>query len=77
MADIDRPLAVSWSNLSWRKSRHSGAVGNCVELAPLAGSLIAVRDSRQPTGPFLVYPRTGLTAFVNWARAGRFHDRTS
>lgn len=72
MADIDRPvIAAASSDLSWRKSRHSGAQGNCVELAPLAGSRIAVRDSRQPAGPFLVYPRAGLAAFLTWARAGR------
>lgn len=70
MADIDRAtIAAPTSNLPWRKSRHSGATGNCVELAPLVGSRIAVRDSRQPTGPFLVYPRTGLAAFVTWARS--------
>jgi hypothetical protein len=69
MADIDR--AASWSNQSWRKSRHSGATGNCVELAPLAGSRIAVRDSQQPAGPCLVYPRAGLAAFVTWAKARR------
>jgi hypothetical protein len=77
MADIDRQLAVSWSHLPWRKSRHSGAMGNCVELAPLAGARCAVRDSRQPAGPFLVYPRTGLTEFMNHARAGRFDGRPS
>lgn len=67
----DRMTAASWSNLSWRKSRHSGAMGNCVELAPLAGSRIAVRDSWQPAGPFLVYPRAGLAAFVTWAKTHR------
>jgi uncharacterized protein DUF397 len=71
MADPDSTIAASWSNLSWRRSRHSGALGNCVELAPVTGSRIAVRDSRQPAGPFLVYPRTGLVTFVNWVRAGR------
>lgn len=72
MAAIDRAtIAAATSNLSWRKSRHSGATGNCVELAPLAGARIAVRDSRQPTGPFLVYPSTGLAAFVTWERSDR------
>ncbi|MEV6233513.1 DUF397 domain-containing protein, partial [Saccharopolyspora shandongensis] len=33
-------------NAVWRKSRHSGAVGNCVELAPLVDGGIAVRNSR-------------------------------
>jgi hypothetical protein len=51
---------------SWRRSTHSGAQGNCVEVAPLAGDRVALRDSRQPDGPSLVLPRTGLVALLTW-----------
>jgi len=54
----------------WRKSSYSGAVGNCVEIADLAGGRVAVRNSRHPHGPALVYRRAELTALVagvkNW-----------
>jgi hypothetical protein len=65
---MDDVIAAQLSNLSWRKSRRSGALGNCVELAPLPTGRVAVRDSWQPGGPALVYPRTGLAAFVSWAK---------
>lgn len=46
---------VDLTGLAWRKSSRSGQGGNsnCVELACL-GSVIAVRDSKNPTGPALV-----------------------
>ncbi|GGS52633.1 DUF397 domain-containing protein [Actinokineospora fastidiosa] len=47
--------AASLIGADWRKSSRSGAVGNCVELAPLDGGT-AVRDSKCPTGPALVFP---------------------
>lgn len=52
----------------WRKSSYSGAVGNCVELAWLAGGLVAVRNSRDPQGPALVCGSTDLEALVAAAK---------
>lgn len=48
----------------WRKSSRSGAVGNCVELAWPDSDAVAVRNSRNPHGPVLVYSRADLTAFL-------------
>jgi hypothetical protein len=39
---------------TWRKSSHSGSGDQCVEVAPLASGLRAVRDSKDPAGPALV-----------------------
>ena len=38
----------------WRKSRHSGKLGNCVELAAVGGTRVAVRNSRFPDEAALV-----------------------
>jgi hypothetical protein len=62
------------SSVAWRKSTRSGAVGNCVELAPLAGGGIAVRNSRYPDGPTLVYTRDEMAAFLFGAKDGEFDD---
>lgn len=49
--------------LVWRKSSHSAANGNCVEVAlPAAG--VAVRDSKDVTGPALSFSDDAWTAFV-------------
>lgn len=61
-------------NATWRKSRHSGAVGNCVELAPLIDGGVAVRNSRYPEGPALVYSRDEIAAFLHGAKDGEFDD---
>lgn len=60
--------------VSWRKSRASNPNGDCVELAPLAGGTIAVRNSRDPRGPALVYTRAEIAAFIRGAKDGEFDD---
>jgi hypothetical protein len=41
--------AVGLAGVTWRKSRHSGQLGNCVEAAALDSSgEVAIRNSRDP-----------------------------
>ncbi|MET9444569.1 DUF397 domain-containing protein [Streptomyces sp. NPDC006610] len=56
----------------WIKSRHSNAEGNCVEVAALADGAVAVRNSRHPDGPALVYTAAEMAAFVAGAKDGEF-----
>ncbi|ACU34534.1 protein of unknown function DUF397 [Actinosynnema mirum DSM 43827] len=65
--------AASLQGVVWRKSARSGALGNCVELAHVDGG-IAVRNSRFPDGPALVYTREEVAAFVAGAKDGEFDD---
>ena len=58
----------------WQKSRRSNPSGNCVELAPLPGGKIAVRNSRDPEGPALVYTVDEIAAFIHGARDGDFDN---
>lgn len=49
----------------WRKSsRSSGNGGNCVEVADNLPDLVAVRDSKNPTGPALTFTPAAWRAFV-------------
>jgi hypothetical protein len=63
--------------LQWRKSQASNPSGNCVELAALPDGGVAVRNSRHPAGPVLVYSRAELGAFLAGAREGEFDDLAS
>lgn len=62
------------TGVSWRKSKRSGALGNCVEVAALPSGEIAVRNSRFPDGPALVYTRAEIAAFLSGAKDGEFDD---
>lgn len=48
----------------WRKSSYSGNDGNCVEVAPGLPDAVAVRDSKDPSGPALVFARDEWAAFL-------------
>ncbi len=47
----------------WRKSSHSGTDANCVEVA-FARPAVAVRDSKNTTGPTLTFPAENWTSFL-------------
>lgn len=54
---------IDLSRAVWRKSRRSGSGNNCVEIARASG-VIAVRDSKNPDGPPLMFDRATMEAFV-------------
>ncbi|MFY1696598.1 MULTISPECIES: DUF397 domain-containing protein [unclassified Solwaraspora] len=64
--------------LRWRKSGRSNPSGNCVELARLpGGDAVALRNSRHPEGPALIYTLAEIEAFILGARDGDFDDLIS
>jgi hypothetical protein len=60
---------------AWQKSRRSNPSGNCVELARLPhGAGFAMRNSRDPEGPALIYTYEEIAAFIGGARDGDFDN---
>jgi hypothetical protein len=55
----------------WRKALRSIGNGDCVEIAPVSGT-IAVRDSKDPAGPVLRYSADAWKAFLSEAGRGGF-----
>jgi hypothetical protein len=65
------------ADLAWQKSRRSNPSGNCVEMAALPSGGVAVRNSRHPDGPALVYTRDEIVAFLQGAKDGDFDNLVS
>ncbi|MFF7943604.1 DUF397 domain-containing protein [Nocardia gamkensis] len=60
------------SELMWFKSSYSGADKACVEVAFLAGGHTGVRDSKNPTGPALMFTPGEWDAFTAGVADGEF-----
>ncbi|MGF1430472.1 DUF397 domain-containing protein [Kitasatospora sp. LaBMicrA B282] len=58
-------------DLTWQKSSYSNAESNCVEIASFAEDM-AVRDSKDPAGPALVFRPEAWCAFLAGVRTGSF-----
>jgi len=54
----------------WHKSTYSNGQANCVEVASNLPGIVAVRDSKNPDGPALVFEPGDWAAFVAGVRAG-------
>jgi hypothetical protein len=70
--DRPRPPAPGLSGARWRKSRHSDTDRGCVETAFLPDGHVAVRDSKDRSGPALVYTPREWDAFIQGAKDGEF-----
>jgi hypothetical protein len=59
------------SNAGWISSR---ACNNsaCVQVAHLAGGMVAIRDSKDTTKPAHIFDRAEWAAFVSVVKAGEF-----
>lgn len=71
-------IEVDLSHAQWRASNNGDADGASVEVAVVAGSkegsehVIAVRDSRHPDGPALIFTPAEWDAFTAGVRDGEF-----
>ncbi|MFI9156731.1 DUF397 domain-containing protein [Kitasatospora aureofaciens] len=55
----------------WHKSTYSGQGGNCVE-TQVRLMATAVRDSKDPEGPVLLFEAEAWSSFVAGVKSGEF-----
>lgn len=66
--------ASGLQNADWQASRHGDPQAAGVEMAALPGGAIAMRNSRHPGGPVLIYTYAEIEAFLAGAKDGDFDD---
>lgn len=66
-------LAEALRHAAWRKSRFSNPSGECVEFTRLPQRRVAVRDSKNPLGPVLVFTPSEWEGFLAAIRGGWVH----
>ena len=66
--------ATGLAGVRWRKSARCGQLGNCVEAAAVSADAVAVRNSRHPSGPALIFTRDEMAVFLAGAKDGEFDD---
>jgi hypothetical protein len=66
--------AAELEGACWWKSGRSSAQGNCIETARLPGHEVAVRNSRYPQGPALIFSQAEVRAFLEGVKDGDFDD---
>ncbi|GAB4583427.1 DUF397 domain-containing protein [Nocardia sp. IFM 10818] len=65
-------MNVDLHRAKWFKSSHSSQGGECVEVAFLESGKVGIRDSKNPTGPALVFTPGEWSAFTAGVSDGEF-----
>ncbi|MFI6955539.1 DUF397 domain-containing protein [Nocardia sp. NPDC050408] len=65
-------MNIDLTGAGWFKSSHSGASSDCVEVAFLPNPLVGVRDSKNPSGPALMFTPAEWSAFTAATTRGEF-----
>jgi hypothetical protein len=63
---------IDISAADWKKSVRSSVNGNCIEVATLGGGHVGVRDSKDRSGPVLIFTPAEWGAFVGGVKDGEF-----
>ncbi|MET9029133.1 DUF397 domain-containing protein [Nocardia sp. NPDC004168] len=69
-------MNIDLSGAQWFKSSRSTGQEACVEVAWLEAGYVGVRDSKNPTGPALIFAPGQWDVFASGIRDGKF-DRSA
>ncbi|MGW4773211.1 DUF397 domain-containing protein [Nocardia sp. NPDC004278] len=66
-------MNIYFSEAKWFKNSRSTSGSDCVEVAHLEAGMVGVRDSKNPTGPALVFTPSEWDAFTAGIQDGEFN----
>lgn len=64
------PVSSDIPGARWIRSGRSTGANNCVEATRLGGDMLAVRDSKDPGGPALLFSAAAWGSFLGALREG-------
>lgn len=65
---------IDLTGAAWRKSTRSNNGGNCVEVADSLPGVVGVRDSKDTSGPVLVFKPAAWARFIAGVKHESFHQ---
>ncbi|MEU0501737.1 DUF397 domain-containing protein [Nocardia sp. NPDC005998] len=68
-------MTIDVTGAHWFKSSRSSTGSECVEVAWLEAGHVGIRDSKNPTGPALVFTPAEWDAFTAGVHDGEFNQR--
>ena len=68
-------MTIDLTDAQWFKSSRSGSAGECVEVAWLEAGHVGIRDSKNPTGPALIFTPAEWDTFTAGVHDGEFNRR--
>ncbi|MFX0580691.1 DUF397 domain-containing protein [Nocardia nepalensis] len=68
-------MTIELTDAEWFKSSRSGSAGECVEVAWLESGHVGIRDSKNRTGPALIFTPAEWDAFTAGVHGGEFNRR--
>ncbi|MQY20798.1 DUF397 domain-containing protein [Nocardia macrotermitis] len=70
-------MITTLSAASWFKSTYSNDGGECVEVAHLPKAHVGIRDSKNPSGPALVFDADEWDAFTAGVTSGKLNGHNA
>ncbi|MET8873446.1 DUF397 domain-containing protein [Nocardia sp. NPDC004604] len=68
-------MTINLTGAHWFKSSRSSTGSECVEVAWLEAGHVGIRDSKNPTGPALIFTPTKWDTFTAGVHDGEFNPR--
>jgi hypothetical protein len=65
-------VGLDLSCAQWSKSSRSSGTGQCVEVARNLPGIVAIRDSKNPDGPKLIFSHADWRTFVSGMKGQDF-----